>query len=261
MRPRQWVKNLVVFAPLVFAVAFLKTDTIERSSIAFVILCFLASGVYLINDVRDREEDRRHITKHARAVASGRLSPRAALGAALVCISIGFFGAFSLNQITLLAALGFVAVNMLYSFGGKRVAILDVMLIGVSFVMRVLVGAAAIAVPASMWLLLTLFFLATYLGFTKRDAECKLGGAPTRSSLRRYTPAFLDHARSATLAVTLALYTLYTFSSPFGSLMALTVPFVFFGLMRYQAIVDSDTGENDGPSDHIYQDRQLWIVR
>lgn len=260
MRPRQWLKNVVVFAPLVFAVAFFDANAVKHSMFAFVLLCFLASGIYLINDIRDREEDGRHSTKRARAIASGRLPVVWAFVAALVSIAAGLLGAFYLNQFTLLSALGFLAVNFLYSFGGKRVPVLDVMLIGVSFVIRVLIGATAIGVPASMWLLLTLFFLAAYLGFTKRGAEFKLGGMNTRASLTEYTPTFLDHARSITLAVTLALYTLYTFSSPFGSLMALTVPFVFFGLMRYQVIVDQDTGANDGPTDHVYRDRQLQMA-
>ena len=260
MRPRQWLKNVVVFAPLVFAVAFFDANAVKHSMLAFALLCFLASGIYLINDICDREEDGRHPTKRERAIASGRLPSVWALGSALVFIALGLWCASFLSPLTLLASLGFLAVNFLYSFGGKRIPILDVMLIGVSFVMRVLIGAAAIGVPASMWLLLTLFFLATYLGFTKRGAEFKLGGIGTRASLTGYTPAFLDHARSTTLAVTLALYTLYTFSSPFGSLMALTVPFVFFGLMRYQVIVDGDTGANDGPTDHVYRDRQLQMA-
>ncbi len=134
------------------------------------------------------------------------------------------------------------------------------MLIGASFVARVLVGAAAILVPASAWLLLTLFFLATYLGFTKRYAELRAGDSGSRASLGKYTVAFLVQARSITLGITLALYTLYTFVSPLGESMALTVPFVFFGLMRYQAIADGDTGENDGPSHHVYEDRQLQTV-
>jgi len=256
-RPRQWLKNVVVFAPLIFAISFFDANAVKHSILAFILLSFLASGIYLINDICDKEEDRNHPTKRERAIVSGRLPVSQALGAAIVLIALGLLGAFFLNFLTLLMAFGFLAVNFLYSFGGKRVPILDVMLIGVSFVLRVLIGAAAISVPASMWLLLTLFFLATYLGFTKRAAEFKLGEANTRSSLSEYTSAFLDHARSTTLAVTLALYTLYTFSSPFGSLMALTVPFVFFGLMRYQAIVDQDTGANDGPTDHVYRDRQL----
>ncbi|MBI2410235.1 UbiA family prenyltransferase [Candidatus Kaiserbacteria bacterium] len=257
IRPRQWLKNVVVFAPLVFATAFFDVYAVERSILAFILLCLLASGIYLINDICDKTEDGRHPAKRARAIASGQFPVKWAIGAALTFIALGFFLASLLNSLTLFAALGFVVVNIWYSYGGKCVPILDVMLIGVSFVMRVLVGAAAISVPASMWLLLTLFFLATYLGFTKRDTEFKLKDTATRISLTGYTAAFLDHARSETLIVTLALYTLYSFSSPFGSLMALTVPPVFFGLMRYQAIVDTDTGVNDGPSDHIYEDRQL----
>ncbi len=257
LRPRQWLKNVVVFAPLVFAAAFFNVEAIIQSITAFFTLCLLSGSVYITNDLIDREKDCAHPTKRERAIASGRLPVGRAIGAAFIFSVLGLLGALFLNQLTFLAALGFLAINVWYSFGGKNIAILDVMLIGFSFVMRVLVGAVAIGVPASIWLLLVLFFLATYLGFTKRNAEFKLSTIDTRASLDGYTAAFLDHARSATLAVTLALYTLYTFTSSFGYSMVLTVPFVFFGLMRYQAIADKDAGDNDGPADHIYQDRQL----
>jgi len=260
LRPRQWLKNLVVFAPVVFANLFLVPEAMLGSALAFLVLCMLSSAVYLLNDISDRDEDRAHPTKRHRAIASGKLSVRAAVIIATSVLVLGVAGAISLGPLAALAALAFLAVNAVYSYGGKRVPIFDVMLIGASFVVRVLVGAAAILVPASSWLLLTLFFLATYLGFTKRTAELCASTASSRSSLKGYQAAFLDHARSITLTTTLALYTLYTFDSPFGDAMALTVPFVFFGLLRYQAIADADSGDNDGPSHHVYKDRQLQVA-
>lgn len=256
-RPRQWLKNLVVFAPVVFANLFLVPDAILRSLAAFVALCLLASSLYLLNDIRDRNEDKVHPTKRLRPIASGRVSVRFAAIFALLLAGTGLYIALTLGITTAVMAMGFMAVNVGYTWFGKSVAILDVMFIGASFVARVLVGAAAISVPASSWLLLTLFFLATYLGFTKRSAELRASNTSLRRSLEGYSHEFLVHARSATLAATLSLYTLYTFDSPFGDAMALTVPFVFFGLLRYQAIADADKGDNDGPSHHVYQDRQL----
>lgn len=260
IRPRQWLKNAVVFAPLIFSVAFFDTALVVRSLEAFLILCFLASSIYLVNDLRDVADDRRHPSKQKRPIASGRLSLLVAHVSSLLFLVLGMALAWSINPATFVTAGLFLLINLLYSFGGKRTAILDTMLIGASFVARVLVGASAIAIGASAWLLLTLFFLATYLGFSKRAGELRLPKEAQRTALSSYNPVFLEHARSTTLSVTLALYTLYTFASPFGSLMAITVPFVFFGLMRYQAIVDSDTGGNDGPTDHIYKDRQLQIT-
>lgn len=257
LRPRQWLKNFVVFAPVIFANLFLVPEALVRSAEAFALLCLLASAMYLFNDIRDRKEDAEHVSKRFRPIASGKLSVALASAIAWICIALGLAVAFALGVPAVTAAVGFLLLNATYSWFGKYVPILDVMLIGASFVIRVLVGAAAIAVPASSWLLLTLFFLATYLGFTKRSAELRVGGASSRASLKGYEPAFLDHARSATLAATLALYTLYTFDSPAGDLMALTVPFVFFGLLRYQAIADADRGDNDGPSHHVYKDKQL----
>jgi len=260
LRVHQWVKNLVVFAPVVFAVRFMELESLVRSVLALIILCLLSSGVYLLNDIRDRTEDVDHPTKRFRPIASGRMSVSLGYLLSFMLIGSGLTLSFFLGPLTTAAALGFLLVNAIYTYGGKNVPILDVMLIGASFVVRVLVGAAAILVPASAWLLLTLFFLATYLGFTKRSAEIKSINTSSRVSLKGYAPDFLDHARSATLALTLGLYTLYTFVSPFGEVMALTVPFVFFGLLRYQAIADADTGKNDGPTHHLYQDVQLRIT-
>lgn len=259
-RPKQWLKNLVLFAPLIFAAQFFVVESVARASLAFLVVCLVTSAIYIVNDIRDREEDRAHPTKKRRPIASGLLSVQFAALVAVILLGTGLALAWLLGVPTVLAVLALIAVNAVYVLGGKRIAILDVMLIGTSFVTRVLVGAVAIGVPASAWLLLTLFFLATYLGFTKRTSELKLSHSATRHSLKDYTAAFLDHARSATLAVTLALYTLYTFDSPYSPLMAITVPFVFFGLLRYQAIVDRDDGKNDGPSDHIYLDTQLQVA-
>lgn len=259
-RPKQWLKNLVLFAPLVFSAQFFVMESVARASLAFLVVCLVTSAIYIANDIRDREEDRAHPTKKRRPIASGSLSVWFATLVALVLLITGLALAWTQGLSTVLALLGLIVVNAVYVFGGKRIAILDVMLIGTSFVARVVVGAVAIGVPASVWLLLTLFFLATYLGFTKRTSELKLSQSATRHALKDYTPAFLDHARSATLAVTLALYTLYTFDSPYSPLMAVTVPFVFFGLLRYQAIVDRDDGKNDGPSDHVYLDTQLQVA-
>lgn len=260
MRPRQWLKNAVVFAPLVFGVAFTDMRAVTASLLAFLLLCVLSSAVYIVNDVVDIEENRRHPTKRNRPIADGRISIPSALFLTLLLLSGGLTLAWYLGTLVFVASLGFLVINSFYTFGGKQIAILDVMLIGTSFVMRVLIGAAAIRIAPSGWLVLTLFFLATYLGFTKRVAELRLSVGEGRPVLRGYTAVFLDHARSATLSVTLALYALYTFNSPFGEVMALTVPFVFFGLMRYQAIVDADHGANDGPSDHVYNDHQLQVA-
>lgn len=260
LRPRQLIKNVVVFAPIVFSAHFFILADIHRTLIAFLALCLFSSALYIANDVRDRIEDTSHPTKKHRPVASGAVSVRNALILMTGLVACATACALVLGLLTFVAASIFVGINVAYTLGGKRVAILDVMLIGASFVARVLVGAAAILVPVSAWLFLTLFFLATYLGFTKRTAELRLGTTESRKALEGYTSRFLEHARSATLAVTLALYTLYTFASPYGQVMALTVPFVFFGLLRYQAIVDVDDGENDGPSDHVYMDRQLQIA-
>jgi len=176
LRPVQWVKNVFVLAPLVFAERLLEPDLLLRAGIAFLAFCFAASSIYLVNDLRDREEDRRHPVKKNRPIASGALAVplAAAASAALALAAIGAALYLGTSFTVYLAV--YLAINLLYSSVLKKMVILDVMAVSSGYVLRVMAGAAAIEVEVSKWLLLCSIFLALLLIFSKRRHEIVLLG-------------------------------------------------------------------------------------
>ncbi len=241
LRPHQWTKNWFVFAPLVFGRALGEPISLGRSAAAFALFCALSSAVYLLNDLVDRDRDRLHPQKRNRPIASGTLDPRVAFVAMLGLAAAALAGAFALNP-TLLALAGtYAIVNIAYSFGLKRIVIVDVMIVSSGYVLRVLAGGAAIAVPVSAWLLLCTIFLALFLALSKRRHELVTAVADAslqREVLGHYSPAFVDQMINVVSASTLLSYALYTTSPEtlerFGSRFLLyTIPFVLFGIFRY----------------------------
>jgi len=245
LRPQQWTKNLFVLAPLVFAQRLTDPGALQRSLLAFAAFCCAASALYLVNDVRDREEDRRHPLKSRRPIASGAVSPALALSAAGLLVALAAALAMPLGGsfAPLLAA--YVALNLLYSMGLKTVVILDVLMISLGFVLRVLGGAAAIDVKVSSWLLLCTGFLSLFLGFSKRRHEIGLlaqDAAQQRKVLEHYSPAFLDQMINVVTASSLVSYALYAVSPEtvekfHTDKLVYTVPFVLFGIFRYLYLI------------------------
>src|SRR5688572_18144486 len=168
LRPAQWVKNGFVLVPLVFAHRLDRLDLSLRAAIAFLAFCAASSAVYLLNDLRDRESDRRHPLKSLRPIAAGRLGALPAVAAAVALLALAAIASLRLDGRFGLVLAAYVALNVLYSLGLKRVVILDVMAIAAGFVLRVLAGAVAIDVEVSRWLLLCTTFVALFLGFAKR---------------------------------------------------------------------------------------------
>src|SRR5262245_8412683 len=171
LRPRQWAKNVFVFAALVFAGRLTDTESLARVGLAFVIFCLLSSAVYLINDVRDREADRLHPTKRHRPIAAGEISPQLAVAVAVVLAIGSLSAAFTLERGFGQVAAGYFVLNLAYSFGLKRVVILDVMIVATGFLLRALAGALVIDVAISRWLVMCTGLLALFLGFVKRRQE------------------------------------------------------------------------------------------
>jgi len=240
LRPAQWTKNLFVLAPLLFARRLSDPGAVGAALLAFACFCAAASAVYLFNDLRDRERDRAHPLKRHRPLASGRLAPGAAAAAALLLAAAAAAGAVRLGALFGLALGTYLAVNVLYTLALKRLVILDVMAIAAGFLLRVLAGAAAIAVAVSHWLLLCTGFLALFLGFSKRRHELLLapGAADGREVLAHYSPAFLDQMINVVTASTVVCYALYAVDAQtvakFGSeRLILTLPMVLFGIFRY----------------------------
>jgi 4-hydroxybenzoate polyprenyltransferase len=233
LRPRQWTKNLLLFAGIVFAAELGDPNRWAAAVAAFVAYCAASSAAYLVNDVRDAEADRRHRVKRFRPVARRELEPRAALllaaGLASVALAIGaVLGAASL------ACVGaFLVLQGAYSLWLKSIELVDVMVIAALFVMRAAAGAIAVDVRISEWLLLCTFLLALFLALGKRRAELGLDAPIARAALAGYTPAVVDQLLAIVAAVTIASYAAYTLTAHDTRWLVATLPLVVFGLFRY----------------------------
>jgi 4-hydroxybenzoate polyprenyltransferase len=261
LRPAQWSKNGFVLAPLVFAHQATDPAAVGRALLAFAAFCCAASAAYLANDLRDREEDRRHPLKRLRPLAAGTLSVGAAVGAAVVLALAAVAAALVLGGRFAAVLAAYLLLNALYSLWAKHVVILDVMAIAGGFVLRVVAGAVAIAAAVSSWLLLCTTFLALFLAFSKRRHELVLlagEAADQRPVLTQYSPAFLDQMINVVTASSVIAYALYAVApdtvAKFGSeKLLVTVPMVLFGIFRYLFLIHQRPGERN-PTEAILTD-------
>ncbi|HEX8950257.1 MAG TPA: decaprenyl-phosphate phosphoribosyltransferase [Polyangia bacterium] len=259
-RPRQWVKNLFVAAPLVFAKRLTDPRPSLRALAAVAIFCAVSSAVYLWNDLVDVEKDRVHPHKKNRPIADGRLSTGMARIAAATLAAGGLALAWLLDWRFACCVLAYLANNVAYSLWIKRVVYLDVLSIAGGFLVRVAAGAFAVDVEASAYLFLCTGLLATYLGFGKRAHELAVAGeraGEQRAVLRAYRPAVLRVALYLTAAATFVCYVLYTRAEHtvrfFGTTRMLwTAPFAAFGLVRFFVLVQMPKGES--PTEEILKD-------
>ncbi len=267
MRPEQWLKNGFVLAPMVFSGLLHDPGVWSRSILAVAAFCAASSAVYLINDVLDREADRRHPSKCHRPIAASEVSVGAALAAAGTLAAAAMATAFVLGGWFPVVLGGYIVLVVLYSAALKRVVFIDVLVLAAGFVLRVVGGAVAIDVPVSRWLLLCAYLLALYLALGKRRSELALlgGDAGThREVLGHYSLGLVDQAISVVLGATVLAYTLYTVApdtvAKVGSegLMA-TVPVVLYGLFRYLYLLHRhDLGGS--PTRVLATDRPLLIT-
>ena len=243
LRPRQWTKNLLLFAGLIFAAKLGDATRWAEAFAAFGAYCAASSASYLVNDVRDAPHDRLHPIKRARPIARGELSVRAALGLAALLAVAAFAVAAGLGGWSMLYLAGILALQVAYSLRLKHVVIIDVMTIGALFVIRAAAGAEAVDVRISPWLLLCTALLALFLGLAKRRGELVLVGAqatPGRPVLEGYSLALVDQLVSVVAASTVIAYSLYTFTAHESKAMMVTIPFVLFGVLRYLLLVHRD---------------------
>lgn len=261
LRPVQWVKNVFVLAPIVFAEQLGDPVVLQRAMIAFGAFCLASSAVYLFNDLRDREEDRRHPLKQHRPIASGALPVPAAIAAALALAAGSLAAGFTLSPHFAVLIVLYLAVNLLYSSGLKHMVILDVMAVSSGYVIRVLAGAEAIGVDVSNWLLLCTIFLALLLICSKRRHELVLladEAAEHRSVLSHYSPAFLDQMINVVTASTVVSYALYAVDADtvarFGSdRLVWTLPMVLYGVFRFLYLI-YQREEKHNPTEAILRD-------
>lgn len=268
MRPKQWTKNLVIFAGVIFAQKIFAGGYLLKTFWAFAAFCLLSGSVYIINDLVDIDKDRAHPQKKNRPLASGRLSaPLAAVFVALTAIG-ALAGAFYINRNFGLVALAYFVLTMSYSFKLKHIVIIDVITIAMGFILRAVAGAVVIAVDISPWLLVCTFLLALFLALTKRRHELLLleGNAQAhRRILDEYEPQMLDQMISVVASSTVMAYSLYTFTSGRSEYLMVTIPFVIYGIFRYQYLVHRKE-EGGSPESVLLKDLPmlinilLWVV-
>jgi len=240
-RPAHWPKNVFVLAPLVFAQRLHDGDAVARTLLAFLCFCAASSVVYIFNDYRDREQDRRHPLKRLRPLAAGAVSAGIALAFAGSLLAATAAAAWWLGFGFMVVVLTYLLLNALYSLWLKHVVILDVMIVSMGFVLRVLGGGAAIAVEISAWLLLCTIFVALFLAFSKRRHELILlagDAAEQRRVLSHYSASFLDQMINVVTASSVVSYALYAISPETAERfdtrnLVYTIPFVLFGIFRY----------------------------
>jgi len=243
MRPRQWSKNLLVFAGLVFAAKLGDASRWVEALVAFAAYCAISSAAYLVNDVRDREDDRLHPVKRARPIARGELSVRAALGLATALAAVALALAAALGPVSVAFLLAFAALQAGYTLALKHIVLLDVLAIGALFVIRAAAGAAAVDVRISPWLLLCTALLALFLALAKRRGELVLVGAkqaPGRPVLEGYSLELVDQLVAIVASSTVLAYSVYTLTARDSKALLATVPFVIFGVFRYLLLVHRD---------------------
>jgi 4-hydroxybenzoate polyprenyltransferase len=260
LRVPQWVKNGFLFAPLVFAGKFTDAALVLRLGLGFVAFSLVTSAVYLLNDLADAPADREHPRKRTRPIASGAVPATLASVAAGMLLVAGLAGAYALAPAFAGLVAAYFGINVLYTWRLKHVVIVDVFCIASGFVLRVEAGARLAGVPASTWLLVCTSMLALFLGFSKRRHEVLAQAAASRKVLDDYSPQFLDKMMNLAEAVTVVAYLMYAVApeteARYGRGMLLTVPFVLYGVFRYQYLVyHRQTAEN--PTDAFLTDRPL----
>ena len=247
MRPHQWVKNVFVFAGLMFSQSWdvLALDLAVLQ--AFAAFCCASSLVYILNDWHDRASDALHPVKRKRPLASGAVTAVPALLLAAALLAAGVLLAAGNRTLLLLLAL-YVALNIAYSWRLKQVPVVDVAIIAAGFMLRLLAGTVAVGIPPSRWLLLTGIFMTLYLGFCKRKAESFQEEASQRAVMAGYPSSLIDTFIATTMTATLTTYSLFATSPEaqlqHGQRLLYTVPVVIFALLRYTYQVHRGRGED-----------------
>jgi len=266
MRPRQWVKNGLLFIPLIFDKQLTNWPALARIIVGFVLFCLLSSIIYIINDLVDLEADRNHPQKRQRPIPSGALKVSAARTAGIVLTLLVFIPATLLSMKFALIGLAYLVLNLAYSAWLKHAPILDVMILASFYVLRVGAGVSLIVVHLfSPWLYVFTTFLALYLGIGKRRAELNLLAEEAnshRKSLEGYTLPLLDQLILIVCSSAIITYSLYTFSAPnlpANHTMMLTIPFVIYGIFRYLYLLQVKHYGGE-PEEVLFTDRPLQVA-
>ena len=257
LRPKHWIKNLFVLAPLIFSGLFTRPQLALLAVFAMALFCVAASIVYIINDLSDVERDALHPVKRlTRPLASGAVSVTEARVVLVVLAALLLVGSFV--SIPLVAVLiGYIVLNVLYSVWLKRIPVVDIFCVAAGFVLRVYAGAEAIDVPLSSWMLVTTLSIALYLAAIKRRDELEVQGDGARAVLGQYSVALLDRFALMASVCAMVFYSLFVVTT--RPVLAFTIPLVLFGIFRYWFLVDRGA-RGESPTDAVWNDRTLAIT-
>jgi 4-hydroxybenzoate polyprenyltransferase len=263
IRIKHWIKDVFIFAPLIFSFNFYKPSYIGRTLIMCAAFCLAASAVYVFNDVADRQRDRLHPKKKDRPVASGAVPVRSALILAALLLVAAVAVSAVLGLPSVLTVLAYIGLNAAYSLLLKNQTFIDVMVIATGFLIRLVAGAVAINVELSSWMLLTTFFLSLFLGFGKRRKEVTEASTGHRAVFQDYSVELLNSLIIISAALTIITYSLYVVTSK--AMIALgrdkfiaTIPFVVFGVFRYMYLIYRQNNGGD-PADVLLRDKAMLI--
>jgi decaprenyl-phosphate phosphoribosyltransferase len=269
IRPHHYLKNLLIFTPLFFALKITNVELLTKTFVASIIFTIIAGVVYILNDYKDIEEDKLHLVKKARPLASGAISKTEAIIFGVTLFFIGFSGALLLGVQVFALCLVYFILNLGYSFGLKHIALIDVFIIAIGFIIRILVGAAVTGIPLSSWIVILVFLLAISVSLAKRRDDViilEATGKRTRKSIDGYNEPFLNAMICVSFSVMLVAYILYTtlpdvVSKFHNDKLYITSMFVIFGIFRYLQLmfVEKKTGS---PVEVLIKDRatQLNLV-
>ncbi len=257
MRPKQWVKNAFVLAPLIFSGEFLNPLAVGQALLAMLLFCVAASATYIVNDLQDVERDRLHPTKSkSRPLAAGIVSQRAAL--VLLAVLYGMLAlGWWFMPVVVQVIIAYLLLNIAYTFVLKHQPVLDIFTIAIGFVLRVYAGAMALAVPLSSWMFVTTLCLALYLASVKRRQELLQSGTEGRKVLEKYSVALVERYAEMSATGALMFYSLFVMSA--RPEMVITIPVVLFGLFRYWYVVEELEG-GESPTDALFADWQLLLT-
>lgn len=257
IRPRQWIKNMFVLAPLIFSGEFLNIDYVGKAFVAMCLFCVASSAAYIVNDIFDVNRDRLHPKKmKSRPLASGEVSVKEAIILLLILYIVLIVGWHYASQILSIMAL-YLIMNFLYTFSLKRAPVVDIFIIAIGFVMRVYVGTVALELPVSSWMLITTLCLALFLASVKRRQELCQSGSEGRDVLEKYTIPLVDRYAEMSAIGALMFYSMFVMST--RPVLAVTVPMVLFGLFRYWYVVEIHE-EGESPTDALLLDWPLLVT-
>ena len=269
-RPAQWTKNSFLLAGLMFGQKLLDPSSVQAALLGLVCFCLVSSAVYVFNDIKDRAEDRLHPTKQRRPIASGEISVPSAGVFAVVLLGAGLGGSFWLDRGFFLIAVAYVVLQFAYTVFLKHAALVDVILIGLGFVLRAVAGAVLVHVEISHWLVLCTFTLCLFMGFSKRRCELHALANGTRTDVARhrktliaYTPDLLNHMTTLTAGIAIVSFMLYATDertqNVFGTnYLVYTLPLVVYAVFRFALLVEH--GRVEGPTEVLVRDRPFQIA-